>query len=252
MGGAEFELYVSNGGGDAFFDTDPDKMITVGDLNFYLLASGTTNDATGVARFKNQILTRSFALLFMFVETKAPDGYITPGAPNNRTFFYFHEKDSEMIGLLELLSDAIKDDAVEAMDPLSGNRIFIPNDPKSIGGTGPPETPKDPETPEPSDPPYVPGGTDPDVPPNPPTPGNTLIPDGDGWIELDEDNVPLGRWDWDDDEDMWIFDDDVPLAGLPKTGDSGVPVYMLLLMGASLSGLGVALSLGRKKREKHE
>jgi len=35
------------------------------------------------------------------------------------------------------------------------------------------------------------------------------------WIELDEDGVPLGTWSWDDDQEMWIFDDgNVPLGAL--------------------------------------
>jgi len=47
-------------------------------------------------------------------------------------------------------------------------------------------------------------------------PDNNLIPDGEYFWELDDEGVPLGRWEWDEVEEMWIFDDDVPLeAFLP-------------------------------------
>jgi hypothetical protein len=73
-------------------------------------------------------------------------------------------------------------------------------------------------------PPPVPPGTSvqpgtPDVPPVPYFPGSSLIPlDGGGFLEIDEDGVPLGTWKYDDDEEAWIFDDEVPLALLPQTG----------------------------------
>jgi hypothetical protein len=59
----------------------------------------------------------------------------------------------------------------------------------------------------------------PDVPPVPYTPGGSLIPlDDGGFLEIDEDGVPLGTWEYDDDEGAWIFDESVPLALLPQTG----------------------------------
>ena len=88
--------------------------------------------------------------------------------------------------------------------------------------------------------------------PLPTVPGNRLIPDGDGWIEIDEDGVPLGRWEWNDEEEMWIFDEDIPLGSIPNTGDSGVPVHLFFLMGISLIGIGVVLGSGRRKAENHK
>ena len=77
--------------------------------------------------------------------------------------------------------------------------------------------PKDPDPKDPpTEPPYIPGGTDPNKPPNPTEPGHPLIPDGDGWIELDDDGIPLGRWEWGPDGE-WIFDRFPPLGGMPKT-----------------------------------
>jgi hypothetical protein len=62
-----------------------------------------------------------------------------------------------------------------------------------------------------------PGGTNPNAPPIPNSPDYTLIPyyDDDGeifFIEFDDLGVPLGEWRWDYDEEMWIFDDDIPLG----------------------------------------
>ena len=99
------------------------------------------------------------------------------------------------------------------------------------------------ETPEP-------GGTDISVPPVPTSPGNTLVEDGDGWIELDEDGVPLGRWSYDPDEDMWLFDPFPPLAGaLPQTG-IGAQAHMLLMLGLYLTGVGVIVKSRERKRKK--
>jgi len=64
----------------------------------------------------------------------------------------------------------------------------------------------------------------------PNVPGNYLMPmiDDDGnisFIEFDDMGVPLGSWHWDEDEEVWIFDEDVPLGVWeqrenPQTGDS--------------------------------
>ncbi|MDR2354652.1 MAG: hypothetical protein LBE16_00500, partial [Clostridiales Family XIII bacterium] len=62
-----------------------------------------------------------------------------------------------------------------------------------------------------------------DVPPVPYSSGGTLIPlDGGGFLEIDEEGVPLGIWNYDEDEGAWIFDEEVPLADLPQTG-AGLP-----------------------------
>jgi fimbrial isopeptide formation D2 family protein len=64
-----------------------------------------------------------------------------------------------------------------------------------------------------------PGGKDPNVPPVTTMPENNLVPTGDGvFVELDENNVPLGEWHWDDPTQQWIFDAYPPLGDLPQTG----------------------------------
>ena len=76
------------------------------------------------------------------------------------------------------------------------------------GGEGPGPAPVDP----------------PDVttvdPPDPTEPGNQLVDNGDGgWIELDDGDVPLGEWTYDEEEEEWIFDNSaVPLGAMPQTG----------------------------------
>jgi len=63
----------------------------------------------------------------------------------------------------------------------------------------------------------APGGTNPDVAPIPTDPTSILIASEDGtmWFEFDENGVPLGAWTWDDATEMWIFDENVPLAYFP-------------------------------------
>ena len=99
----------------------------------------------------------------------------------------------------------------------------------------PEPTPAPPQT-EPA--PYVAGGTNHDIPPFPNTPGGALVSDGDGYLEFSEEGVPLGRWEWDEDEAMWIFDEFPPLAGLPPTGEYRIgwyfPAFGALLIALSI------------------
>ena len=91
--------------------------------------------------------------------------------------------------------------------------------------------------------PYTPGGTDPDVPPVTSKPGSTLVPTEDGgYIEMDENGIPLGEWYWDDEPEMWVFDEYPPLSAMPRTGNNGVSVTsLLLLMGFFLLSTGIVL-----------
>jgi conserved repeat domain len=102
--------------------------------------------------------------------------------------------------------------------------------------TEPTETTAPPTPTEPTAPPYTPGGNDPEVMPMPSTPTGTLIPSEDGWIELDPDGTPLGKWTWDEEEEEWIFED-IPLGALPPTGYYGIPSYLFFLMSIALVGI---------------
>jgi len=86
-----------------------------------------------------------------------------------------------------------------------------------------------------------PGGTNRAMTPNPNVPGRELIPDGDTFIEFDEYGVPLGSWIWDHDEEMWFFDEFVPLSRLPQTGVESSLSFYLLMFGFFLASIGVLL-----------
>jgi LPXTG-motif cell wall-anchored protein len=95
--------------------------------------------------------------------------------------------------------------------------------------------------------PPTPDETAPD-PPQLTNPDNSLLYIDDfTYIELDEDGIPLGVWRYDEDEDIWIFDDDIPLGMLPQTGKDDLTPFILLL---TLGGLLLLLAgIVKKRRE---
>ena len=88
-------------------------------------------------------------------------------------------------------------------------------------------------------------------PPDVPT-GHILVPDGDGFIQLDEDGTPLGRWEWDPELEEWIFDEFVPLGMLPPTGDNDVRAWLFFLSMLILGCAGMPLMMGVSRRGRHE
>ena len=93
---------------------------------------------------------------------------------------------------------------------------------------------------EQNNPPDIPGGSDREAPPNPMQRGNTLVQiDEGGFIEFDDDGVPLGEWRWSEDEGQWIFNEYPPLGLLPQTGYHGIPIRLILLYSLSLIGFGI-------------
>ncbi|MCL2436748.1 MAG: BspA family leucine-rich repeat surface protein [Clostridiales bacterium] len=78
---------------------------------------------------------------------------------------------------------------------------------------------------------------------------NTIIPDDDRLIEIDDDGTPRDEWIVYDHQELWIYDDElpVPLGDIPQTGLSGVGLY-LFMMAVSMMGMAV-LFLGRKRKE---
>lgn len=84
------------------------------------------------------------------------------------------------------------------------------------------------------------------------------------WFEFDETGVPLGAWTWDEEEQLWLFDDDVPLglfptfpaldepvvAVLPMTGLQGNTSLYALLLGFAISTSVVTVTV--IKREKRQ
>jgi LPXTG-motif cell wall-anchored protein len=73
----------------------------------------------------------------------------------------------------------------------------------------------------------------------------TLVPDGDGYIEVGDDGAPLGRWEYDEDTGEWIFDPVVPLGEPPATGDNDAALWMALTVAAVF---GAAAAVTRKKK----
>ena len=102
-----------------------------------------------------------------------------------------------------------------------------------------------------------------DEPPIPTLPYHELIPDGDGFIEFDADGVPLGRWEYDGDEGVWIFNEfpplgelptgdlpteELPKEELPNTGGSS-PYLLMLALFIGLTLMSIGLWLRRKEDE---
>ena len=89
------------------------------------------------------------------------------------------------------------------------------------------------------------------IPPPPPAgPGNTLRPNGpngDSYLYLDDNDTPLGNWEWRD-SNGWIFipDPNVPLGRLPQTG---IPGTLWIAVAINLMAIGALSTLIIKKRK---
>jgi len=86
----------------------------------------------------------------------------------------------------------------------------------------------------------------------PPSSGQ-LVESEEGWIELDDNGVPLGTWIWDNDEEMWIFEPAVPLAAMLWTNMPQTGIANIVTLIAPIIGLSFAIAVGTFvmiKREK--
>ena len=92
------------------------------------------------------------------------------------------------------------------------------------------------------------GGTDQSSQPQTRTPGANLTADGAGFLEIGDDGVALGRWEWDEDQGMWIFNEIAPLGNMPKTGGAEIPATIPLLLGFALIGMGIVWKIKTGKR----
>jgi len=81
-----------------------------------------------------------------------------------------------------------------------------------------------------------------------PGPGNVLQPNGNGYIELDDNGVPQGTWEWDNDEEIWIFSPNIPLGRIPQTGWTGSRWFALIMNIATVSALGAILFVVTKRK----
>ena len=272
---AEFELYMAIPSG-GYYDqcaSSPTNLITVDTLNFYLLMTETTN-SSGIAVFASDWMTPTHGAVFMLVETIAPDGYEQPVAPDNRTFFVLGAAnalstvmsvsvnvidtdhimiENTIIPVVVTTSPSPSPSSSPSPSPSPSPRPMTSPTPRvtETPTATPTETPtaRPTDTPEPSTRDVYPafeddsGGDDDalflDDRPIPTAPQNYLEQDGDGWLELDEFGVPLGRWSWDPDEEMWLFDPFPPLGSLPQTGVWGARALLFFILGLILSGTGV-------------
>ena len=233
----EFELYGENG----------------------YLESTATNDVTGKIVFEPIEYTHDDADKTFTYKVKEVKGSLAGVTYDTTEFEISVTVTADKTGRLEVAVEYPENGIVfsnkyyggSGNRPSGGDDDYSPDPTPDIESE--PDTEPKPDTePNPPEPPYTPGGADPDVPPIPNIPGNRLIPDGDGWIELDEDGVPLGKWDWDDEEEIWIFDEEVPLGDIPYTGDNSRIAYLFSFMVLSFLGLYVILKCDRRKHGKYE
>ena len=85
-------------------------------------------------------------------------------------------------------------------------------------------------------------------PPPTPGPGNHLRPDGNGYLELNNNNVPQGNWNWRE-GNGWVFTPNtpnVPLGSLPQTG---IPGTLWIAVAINLMAIGALSALIIKKRK---
>jgi len=83
-----------------------------------------------------------------------------------------------------------------------------------------------------------------------PTPGsgNQLRPDGNGYIEIDDNNVPQGNWEWRE-SNGWVFTPgtpNVPTGPMPQTG---IPGTLWIAVAINLMAIGALGTLIIKKRK---
>jgi len=93
------------------------------------------------------------------------------------------------------------------------------------------------------------GGGTANLRPSPtPDPGNQVRPDGSGYIEVDDNNVPQGNWEWRE-SNGWFFTPatpNVPLGSLPQTG---IPGTLWIAVAINLMAIGALSALIIKKRK---
>ena len=87
------------------------------------------------------------------------------------------------------------------------------------------------------------------------TNGNTLMPNGNGYIELDGNNTPLGQWTWNNQANRWDFTQlnnaPVPMGRLPQTGLSTATLWFAAILNIVLiGGIGTLCMMKMKKRRR--
>ncbi|MDL2273586.1 hypothetical protein LJC34_03455 [Oscillospiraceae bacterium OttesenSCG-928-G22] len=120
--------------------------------------------------------------------------------------------------------------------------------PKPTPSTSPSATPSDTPTDTPTSTPTDTPATTPGQSAPPPSPsGGTLVPNEEGYEELDEDGTPLGQWTYNEETDEWIFEEYPPLGNLPNAGGTAMFFWMLAL-GCTLLAVGIYMEKRNCKR----
>jgi hypothetical protein len=73
-----------------------------------------------------------------------------------------------------------------------------------------------------------------------------LVPNGDGtYMELDPDGTPRGVWHWDDENEEWVFDEDIPFGKPNPATQDGITAMAAALALAALALFGVVVVRGK-------
>ena len=215
------------------------KMFSAADnvITVYLDAAGADYSLTGSA----------FLLDFWYGrETDSPDpSNMIPGHDQDHAIV-LHGKKALVSGSFDV--EIFITNAITPVTPyLPPPTTTDPDpDPEPEPKPEPKPDPKPEPKPDPEpEPPIVPTDDEPNVP-VPTNPGSTLVPDDYGcYIEIDENGVPQGKWHYDEEEDVWIFEAFPPLGNVPQTGNGAASTY-LLLMGVALIGISGVMLLNKK------
>ena len=141
---------------------------------------------------------------------------------------------------------------VPQASPLPSGSPDPDDDPDPTPTTSPtPLTPTATPTPTPGASPSPTPTPPPPPPPNPPVipnlstvsynPTEAFLPLSDGsFLVLTPEGVPLGRWVLGPDY-VWLFDEEIPLAFLPRTGEKIDPRWYMMLAFLNVFGIGMVL-----------
>ena len=240
--------------------TEPFEDVDLGDLTLESIADGSDYDT-------NERLTDIFVRYLATHSSISPDETAVTGSDGSALLTNLP------LGMY-LLTQSGAATATHIIEPLliplpllqsDGSWLYAleggpKTEPRTPPTTTPPTTNPPTTTPPPTSTPYYPYEPyDPYYPPPPsppPRPPGNLIPDGDGYIDVDLNEPPLSPWDpppkweWDPEEEEWtIVPPDVPLTEfLPQTGLTRWPVPVLLGLGALLFIGGMYMTLGKNAK----
>jgi len=219
LAGAEFDLYAMVGN------------------NALLVKSGLVSGEDGMI----QVDGLADGYRYFFREVKAPEGYDRVEGD-----FYAGEQ-SVNVGNVKTPDVPDVPDTPDVPDvPDVPDTPDVPDVP-DVPDT--PDVPDVPDTPDVPDIPYIPDIPDiPDVPDVPDVPETPDTPDDTSEIVIEDPETPLDEGPGAD-EELVEIEEEVPLANVPKTGDSSWIWYSLtIISGLALAAMNIA---GRREKRNH-